>query len=98
MLKKFILLVVFTAVSVISYAQKNIKGKVVDEQNNALTGSTVTLKAGKETKNALVNNAGEFVFENVQEGSFVLKVTSVGFDMYQQSGNLYENLDLYIVM
>jgi iron complex outermembrane recepter protein len=98
MLKKFTLLVVLTAVSVISYAQKNIKGKVVDEQNNALIGSTVTLKAGKETKNALVNNAGEFAFENVQEGSFVLKVTSVGFDMYQQSGNLYENLDLNIVM
>jgi iron complex outermembrane recepter protein len=98
MLKKFILLVVLTAGSFISYAQKNIKGKVVDEQNNALIGSTVTLKAGKETKNAFVNNAGEFDFENVQEGSFVLKVTYVGFDMYQQSGNLFENLDLNIVM
>jgi TonB-linked SusC/RagA family outer membrane protein len=54
----------------------NIKGKVTDSEGNALPGTAVTVQGA--TVGASTNDSGEYVLENVPEGT-VLEFTLVGF-------------------
>ncbi|WP_234735000.1 outer membrane beta-barrel protein [Tellurirhabdus bombi] len=65
----------------------NIKGTVVDTVNAALPAATVMLLTPKDStlvNFGRTNDKGTFEFRNVKAGSYLLKITFVGYLPYQQ--------------
>jgi hypothetical protein len=81
----FVLAVSFLfALPSVSFAQtgsSSIRGSVKDPQGNVVVGATVTL-SNKETNNsrtATTNDNGQFAFELIPPGAYVLDVEAKGF-------------------
>lgn len=72
-------LVSLLLLSLISYAQTNIRGVVKDaESGNFLVGASVQIEG---TNIGTSTNAdGEFTFENIMENSVVLRISYVGYE------------------
>ncbi len=70
--------------SIISHAQiKNgkISGKVIDGNTKTIESATITLLQAKDSsvaKISVANKEGNFVFENVVEGKYMVSITAVG--------------------
>ena len=70
--------------SIISHAQiKNgrIAGKVIDGNSKTLESATITLLHAKDSlvaKISVANKEGNFVFEQVVEGTYMVSITAVG--------------------
>lgn len=65
--------------SILSFGQAEcvIKGKVVDKNNEPLTGATVILYP---TKKATITNAsGNYAIENLSKGSYLLEISFMGY-------------------
>lgn len=79
-MKKFVLIVCLSMFSLNMMAQK-ISGLVKDETGKAFTGSTVTLIRAKDSvavKYTATKADGEYAFEGITPGSFIVKSTYVG--------------------
>ena len=61
----------------LSMAQKNVSGKVTDEQNVPLIGATVAIKGSG--KGAVTNINGEYTIQGLAGGSYNLVASFVGF-------------------
>lgn len=60
-----------------------IKGKVTDEDNNAIAGASITLlETGYTT---LTNVTGEFEINDINNGKYRIKVTHVGFKLHEET-------------
>lgn len=85
---KIIFLVFFLVLSVISQAQ-TVKGILQDETNKSpLAGATLKLISVTDTLkkfNTVTDSKGEFEFTNIPSGSFVLNLSSIGFDGYKKT-------------
>jgi len=85
-MKKILTVIIFALVTQFAMAQKfSIKGKVVDETGSGLPAATVMILSQKDS--ALVSFKGtnvEGVFEigNVSQGSYLMKITYVGYDTF----------------
>lgn len=67
-----------------SFAQtaSRVKGDVKDESQKPVSGITVTLLRGKDSslvKAAITDKSGAYSFESVKDGSYLLGITSVGY-------------------
>jgi hypothetical protein len=85
------LLFVFTLVSLNSFSQKNtgtIKGKILDEEENPLTGVSINI-LGRE-KGTTSNDSGHFIIQVPSGRPFALVFSHTGFKEYQQNFNLTE--------
>jgi iron complex outermembrane receptor protein len=71
-------------------AQFVISGKVTGEDGVALPGATVSV--GGTTIKAPTDSAGRYRLDGIKAGSFVLKVSYIGY--YAQSRNIVLNTDL----
>ncbi|GGG95286.1 hypothetical protein GCM10011416_10980 [Polaribacter pacificus] len=69
-------------ISIISYAQTRISGKIVDKENTPLEGASVYLN--NTTVGVSTNTEGEFYF-TVDDGSYDLIVSYLGFKTIQYS-------------
>ena len=69
-------------ISIISYAQTRISGKIVDKENTPLEGASVYLN--NTTVGVSTNTEGEFFF-TVDDGSYDLIVSYLGFKTIQYS-------------
>jgi iron complex outermembrane recepter protein len=74
---------VFLLLTLSSFAGKNstISGTVKDENQQPVASATVSLYRAKDTllvKAAFTNNKGEYSFESVKAGSYIVGVTSSG--------------------
>ena len=75
---------ILVMLSVISQAQtKNgkISGKVIDGNTKTIESATITLLRAKDSsvaKISVANKDGNFVFENVVEGGYIVSITAVG--------------------
>ena len=84
MRKILTLLTVALTLSIVSLAQlKNgrIAGKVIDGNTKTIESATITLIKAKDSsvaKISVANKEGNFVFENVAEGSYMVSITAVG--------------------
>ncbi len=79
-MKKFVLISCLCMFSLNMMAQK-ISGLVKDETGKAFTGSTVTLLRAKDSvavKYTATKADGQYVFEGITPGSFIVKSTFVG--------------------
>lgn len=77
-----------------------ISGKVFDkETTSGLSGVTVYLYDGESLKQSARTNAGgNFSFVNVEQGSFILKVSKSGFDDYNKRVMVNPNFTTKLVV
>jgi hypothetical protein len=84
MRKILTLLAVSIAIALVSQAQiKNgrVAGKVIDGNAKTLESATITLLRAKDSsvaKLGAANKEGQFVFENVAEGKYLVSISAVG--------------------
>ena len=79
------------------FAQFNLNGYVVDKENQeALIGTHISIK---ELQLVTVSDEnGHFRFENIQEGSYTLEATYVGFKVYETIVNINKDIKIKIAM
>lgn len=86
MCKTMVCLLLF-ANSLLLNAQLNIRGTVSDNQSKAIGQATVLLLNSKDSvmqKGTISNDKGEFILEKISDGSYLLQVSSTGYeDLYQ---------------
>lgn len=85
LLRIFFYTMCLSCFSITSFAQDEkgrITGSVVDSVNNIIDGASVSLWKEKDSslvKTAVTNRSGIFEFENLQNGSYRISITAVGF-------------------
>lgn len=74
---------------VLAVAQLSLSGKITDQQTGtALPGATISLSNGR---NAVTNTQGAYLFSNLKNGSYTLKVSYIGYKVEQLSISLTAN-------
>jgi outer membrane receptor protein involved in Fe transport len=83
MLRGTVLALVLLVISVPSFAQggsgARVQGRITDETGGALPGVTVELLGGNESKEAVTDAAGDYVFDNVLDGTYQLSMRLINF-------------------
>ena len=94
-MKKIVLLIVALMVAVVSFAQRTVKGRVVeqDTQEAVIQATAALMKGEKVVANAVTNTEGSFTIKAPEEGSYTLQVTYVGFKTYQKKISLKDGKD-----
>lgn len=85
---KFFLFLTAFGLSVFSAKAQKVTGSVQDEQNKAITSTTVSLlKATDSTlaKLSTTDNSGNYSFDGVAAGKYFVSVTNVGYQPYMSS-------------
>lgn len=67
-------------------AQNLINGVVTNKQNEPLSGATILLKPGDYE--AVSNEKGKFVISNINDGTYKIKISFVGYSNFEQSINV----------
>jgi outer membrane cobalamin receptor len=80
----------FILITVHSFAQSTLKGKVVDEKGKGLPGANVSLKGSYD--GATADADGNFQFKTFEKGEQNIICTFVGFEAYSQKVTLNSNL------
>ncbi len=94
-MKKNVLLIVALMVAVVSFAQRTVRGRVVeqDTQEAVIQATAALMKGEKVVANAVTNTEGAFSIKAPEEGSYTLQVTYVGFKTYQKKISLKDGKD-----
>lgn len=87
---------ILVSFSALSYSQFSITGVVKNEQGERLDFATVFLINTDYATST--NQQGEFLLENVPEGTYQLKVTYVGYEPYQTTIFLEDNMEYDVIM
>src|SRR5258705_4671515 len=99
MRKMFMFLFMAGFVTATAHSQK-ISGSVADEQGKGLEKTTVTLLRAKDssvTKFGATDKSGGYSIINTAEGSFIVKVTHVGYQtMYSQKFDVTAGTDVAV--
>ena len=97
-MRKVIILIVALATSVVTFAQRAVSGKVVEQDTKeAVIQATAALLSGdKVVANAVTNVNGAFSIKAPQDGSYTLKVTYVGFKTYTKKITVKEGKDVHV--
>ena len=87
--KRTILFFILTAMTIASYAQSTLTGKVIDSATGeALVASTVRIMSADTTR-LVAGNAttgdGSFSVKSVKDGNYILKVSYVGYNDFFRS-------------
>jgi iron complex outermembrane recepter protein len=97
-MRKLLFLAIIISLSSLTQAQitGKISGSIKEEQNQlAIDGATVTLLLDKDSslvKVAITDKQGNFVFENINEGSYFVSAGSIGHSsVYSKSFTLSAN-------
>ena len=82
-MKKFVLLIVALMMTIVTFAQRTVRGTVVeqDTQEAVIQATAALLSGEKVIANAVTNTEGGFSIK-APEGSYTLQVTYVGFKTY----------------
>lgn len=94
-MKKIGLLIVALLVTVVSFAQRTVRGTVVeqDTQEAVIQATAALLKGEKVVANAVTNTNGGFTIKAPEEGTYTLQVTYVGFKTYTKKITLKDGKD-----
>jgi outer membrane receptor protein involved in Fe transport len=83
--------------SIVSFSQNTIKGKIVDDENQPLEAAVISLidvPSNKFLKAALSNEEGLFALENLKSGSYQIKISILGFQELTKDLNLTKSINL----
>ncbi|HMO62690.1 MAG TPA: TonB-dependent receptor [Ferruginibacter sp.] len=77
-LPKSLLLFLFLAISLFSFSQKSVTGKVMDTDSKPLSSVTVNARGGNQS--TITAQDGTFTLNNIVSNTKELEVTAVGFE------------------
>ena len=75
---KTILTLLFTFISLVSFSQTTLKGKVIDEQKNPIVAANVFLKGTYD--GTITDENGEFSFKTTSSGNQILQISFISFE------------------
>ena len=82
--KKYVLLCAFLMMSVMAFAQSGgIKGKVIDETNLPLPGSSVSIDG--TTMGATTDGAGNYTITGLKPGNYTVTAKFLGYTAFQKT-------------
>lgn len=84
-MKKHFLFFLFAMLTTYSFGQKQLKGSVVDDSGEALSGATISLSNSSLTLGAISDDEGKFAFSFENTGEFELNIRFIGFKTYSRS-------------
>lgn len=91
MKKLFLLFAIFFHVQLLHAQNASIEGLLIDSKNMTLYGAHVVVLQSNDSaivKGTSSNFEGNFMIENIPAGSYIIKISYLGFE------NLYLNIDL----
>lgn len=95
---KYGLLACLVLSSILGFSQTiKISGEVIDESNQPLPGTSVAL-SGTISKNTVTDKNGTFVISGLPEGSYIISVTSIGFQPFKKEISLKADYQLNVKM
>ena len=96
-MRRFILLTAALVMAVMTFAQRTVTGKVVEQETQeAVIQATAALLSGeKVVANAVTNTNGGFSIVAPRDGSYTLKVTYVGFKTYSKKITIKDGKDYH---
>jgi len=83
-MEKILLITVSIFLASFGFSQ-SIKGKVLNEKGQPLSGATVTLKSRWVNRSTLATENGMFLFESVPKGTYTLTVDHVSYETYSET-------------
>ncbi len=92
------LILLFLLMNADCYAH-SIRGNVTDPEGQPIVSANIILLSAKGDvliKSTLTDNAGDFVLENIDEGTYDLKVTMLGYKSYAADDVKVDDKDLTI--
>lgn len=75
---KTILTLLITFITLLSYSQTTLKGKVIDEQKNPIIAANVFLKGTYD--GTITDENGEFTFKTTLSGNQILQISFISFE------------------
>lgn len=88
MTRSFKLFILFYTVlfagNIQAQTRKSVQGMLRDSASRVVAGASVQLISNKDTIGTSSNIAGIFVFENVKHDKFKVRVSSIGFETFEQ--------------
>ena len=101
-MSKVLLALVFAIFCTTIYAQTtpSIMGKVKDENSKPVASSTVSLLSAKDStlvKVAVSDVNGDYSFENIENGKFLILITGVNYGSWYSSHFITNNLNATVV-
>ena len=96
-MRRFILLTAALVMAVMTFAQRTVTGKVVeqDTQEAVIQATAALLSGEKVVANAVTNTNGGFSIVAPRDGSYTLKVTYVGFKTYSKKITIKDGKDYH---
>ena len=95
MKKTFLTLVLLAAMPFAIFSQHSISGKVSDKQTGkALEGANIIIK--NTYKSTATNKNGEFFVSKLKDGSYILKISFIGYESCKQKVDLKKDVNLDI--
>lgn len=86
--KKILSVAVALLLSLTAFAQNSIKGKVIDENQQAIPHASIKLKSAKQTKSTITNNDGTFTIEQLDFSTAQISISSIGYKTLSQKVEL----------
>lgn len=68
----------------------NVSGTVRDTTGQEMIGANVWLIAGRDTMHTIANDAGKFIFRNVPQPVFTIRVTVIGYETWYREFSFKE--------
>ena len=78
----YLLVLFFALITIHTFGQTTLKGKVLDEKGKGLSGANVSLKGSYDGATADVD--GNFQFKTSEKNEQIISVTFVGYETYSQ--------------
>ena len=83
-MKRIFLLICFLCClhTLLAQTVYNVSGTIKDTTGQEMIGANVWLMAGRDTMHTISNDAGKFIFRNVPQPVFTIRVTVIGYDTW----------------
>jgi len=93
--KILILIMSFLCLTIYSFCQVAIHGKIKDQRQNLSSATVVLLRSDSSViKSVAADNDGGFIFENVQPGHYLVSSSVVGYSKFVSGDIPVENKDI----
>lgn len=91
-MKRIFLLICFLCClhTLLAQTVYNVSGTIRDTTGQEMIGANVWLMTGRDTMHTISNDAGRFVFRNVLQPVFTIRVTVVGYDTWYREFSFKE--------
>ena len=84
------------SISSLAQTKGSVSGKITDQQNKVMQSATVSLLKGKDSsvvKFTVTDKAGNFQFENITPGQYLISITAIGHaKAYSEKVDVKENV------